>query len=148
MSLLHERPCLGEWSAPAASFSSHGALERTLMALLLVDTPPETDIMASVFTQYRPAILESLGQKFTKQSFYGINATYGDVSGFKGYLQFAQENGSDYYTACGATTSSTEIYVVKFHENYSGILLNSAMVAANELIETTKSNFLGPRSFN
>ena len=96
--------------------------------------------VSNYFKQNRPAIMEALGQKMAAGIFYGINSSYGDTAGFIGLNDIADANGSDFYTAAGGTTNTTEIYVVKFKKNVNGIVFNSKTIGAGDLVKTTRMN--------
>ena len=87
------------------------------------------------FIQERPAIMEALGQKISTSIVYGTNATYGDGASFLGWHDICNAHGSNYYTACGASTSSTSIFVVRFKPNVNGIVINSKSMQAGEFIK-------------
>jgi|GEM_PF-1381342 len=96
------------------------------------------------FMDNRPAVMEALGQKIAKQIIYGsYNGTsvYGDVSGFIGWHQIADANGSSYYTdAGGGDANVTSIFVVKYKPGQCGLVYNSQTVAAGNFIQTSFPN--------
>jgi len=98
------------------------------------------------FTENRPAIMESLGQKMSTGIVYGTNATYGDAEGFLGWHEIAAANGSGYYAPAGASTASTTIFVVKFKPgvNGNGVVFNSKTMNGGNLISTQVLNNAQP----
>lgn len=90
--------------------------------------------MSAFFKNQSPAFIEGLGQTASKQLIYGIDSTFGNVSGFRGLHQIARDN-SKVIQAGGATGSRTTIFAVRWKQDVCSILFNGQMMSAGEFIK-------------
>lgn len=80
------------------------------------------------FSEHFPVYAEAYGQKVSTQVFYGIDATFGDVSGFVGAHKIAKDNSKVVYQAGGSTGSRTSIFAIKFSTESCGLVFNPKIV--------------------
>lgn len=84
--------------------------------------------VANYFMQQRPAFLEGLSQGQMQRIIYGVNSTHGDVSGFKGWHEYAEEYGNVIEDS-GTSGSTTSIFAVHYRPGRNGIVFNSKLAA-------------------
>jgi len=96
---------------------------------------------SAYFAAQRPSYLEAFGQAVSNIMFYGDNATFGNVTGFRGLHQIAKANSK--VTQCGgASGSRNTIFAVKFRSgsNGCGVLYDNAITGGGDIMESEVLN--------
>lgn len=91
------------------------------------------------FTENVAVFAEAFGQAVSKSAFYGLNSTFGDVSGSKGIHDLAKEYGNRIQRG-GTTGSRVSIIAVKFNVIGCGLLFNPVKASAGSLLEIKMLN--------
>lgn len=96
---------------------------------------------AAYFDAQRPSYLEAYGQKVSNLVFYGDDATFGDVAGFRGLHQFAKAYGNE-IAGSGTSGSTTTIFAVKFRSgvNGCGMLFDNQVMGGADIMKSTVLN--------
>lgn len=85
------------------------------------------------FRENAPVYGEAFGQAVSASSFYGLNSTFGDVSGFRGLHEIAKTYGNRVQRG-GTTGSRVSIIAVKFNPVGCGLLYNPKIVSSGSFL--------------
>jgi len=86
------------------------------------------------FSENTAKFAAAFGQKLSTVAFYGLDSTFGDVSGFKGAHAYAKSY-SKVIQRGGATGSRCSIIAIKFDTIGCGLLYNPKIVQAGDFLE-------------
>lgn len=95
---------------------------------------------AAYFLKVKPGHMESIAQAFEKSFFYGLNANYGAVDGFKGAHRFAYEQAaakSKTEISKSGTTGTTSIFAISWKPEVCQLVIPEYVATGGDMVLMT-----------